>query len=106
MGPILLLTAQAGTFVGDTGDLEGLVDVSATAGQAVRISFNWSVPETFSGPAFFQLDNVLVNSESGGDGGGDGGDGGGEPVPSTTGIGIALLVLLLGGSGAYLLRRK
>ena len=36
--------------------------------------------------------------------GGDGGDGGG--VPATTGIGIALLVLLMGGGSAYFLRRK
>ena len=39
-----------------------------------------------------------------GDDGGDGGDDGG--VPATTGIGIALMVLLLGGSSAYFLRRK
>lgn len=37
-------------------------------------------------------------------GGGDGGDGGG--VPATTGIGVALLVLLMGGGSAYFLRRK
>ena len=36
--------------------------------------------------------------------GDDGGDDGG--VPATTGIGIALMVLLLGGSSAYFLRRK
>jgi hypothetical protein len=35
----------------------------------------------------------------------DGGDGGGG-VPATTGIGVALMVLILGGGGAYLLRRK
>jgi hypothetical protein len=37
-------------------------------------------------------------------GGGDGGDGGG--VPATTGIGVAALVLLMGGGSAYFLRRK
>ena len=39
------------------------------------------------------------------DASGDGGDGGGN-VPSTTGIGVALMILLLGGGSAYFLRRK
>lgn len=56
--PDLILTAGAGTTVTDTGDLLGQVDVSAFAGQAIRISFEWFVPEFFTGPAFFQVDNV------------------------------------------------
>lgn len=56
--PDLILTAGAGTTVLDTQSLFGQVDVSAFAGQAIRVSFEWFVPEEFTGPAFFQLDNV------------------------------------------------
>ncbi|MCZ6493692.1 MAG: hypothetical protein O6933_06390 [Planctomycetota bacterium] len=63
-GPFLqrdvLLIADPGTTVSDTGDLVGIVDVSSFSGSPVRISFEWVVPETFTGPAFFQLDNVLL----------------------------------------------
>ena len=54
----LILTAEAGSTVLDTGDLSGEVDVSAFAGQDIRLSFEWFVPEESTGPAFFQLDNV------------------------------------------------
>ncbi|MFC7049819.1 PEP-CTERM sorting domain-containing protein [Emcibacter nanhaiensis] len=53
-----ILTAVAGTLVNDTGALTGLVDLSAFAGQTVRLSFDWTVPENFTGPAFFTLDNI------------------------------------------------
>ncbi|MCH7807946.1 MAG: hypothetical protein IIB60_01870 [Planctomycetes bacterium] len=56
--PQLFLVAQAPTTVFDTGDLVGEVDVSAFAGEDVRISFEWWVPENFTGPAFFQLDHI------------------------------------------------
>jgi hypothetical protein len=53
---------------------------------------------------------MVVNGEGTGDGGGDGGsgDGGGDGggVPATTGVGLVLLVLALGGGSAYFLRRK
>ena len=55
------LTARAGTFNADTGDLFGSVDLSPFAGRAVRVSFEWLIPNYFSGPAFFQLDNVRVD---------------------------------------------
>ena len=55
-----ILTATAGTNVLDTGDLHGSVDVSGFANSSIRISFDWFVPENFTGPAFFQLDNVFV----------------------------------------------
>lgn len=42
---------------------------------------------------------------TGDDGGGSGDDGGGS-VPATTGVGLMLLVLALGGGSAYFLRRK
>jgi len=54
-----LLTAEAGT-TDDTGDLNGVIDVRTYAGTNVRISFEWEVPEYYTGPASFQLDNVEV----------------------------------------------
>jgi hypothetical protein len=57
-----ILTAEVGTIETDTGDLQGIVDISPFAGSDVRIAFVWTVPESFTGPAFFQLDNVDVNS--------------------------------------------
>lgn len=54
------LTANAGTNVNDTGPLSGSIDVSAFAGRHVRIAFIWNIPENFTGPALFQLDNVSV----------------------------------------------
>jgi hypothetical protein len=58
-----ILTAMAGTILTDTGSLSGTVDLSAYAGASVRISFRWIVPESSTGPAFFQLDNVLVEAQ-------------------------------------------
>ena len=37
------------------------MDISGFAGQGVRISFDWFVPENFSGPAFCQVDNVFID---------------------------------------------
>jgi len=54
----LILTATQGTTVLDTGPLAGVVDMSAFTGLSVRVSFDWLVPEDFSGPAQFTLDNV------------------------------------------------
>lgn len=53
-----ILTAQADTTVLDTGNLTGSIDLSAFIGQTVHLAFDWTVPNSFSGPAFFQLDNV------------------------------------------------
>jgi len=36
------------------------VDVTAFAGQDVRLSLEWNIPEFFGGPAFFQLDAISV----------------------------------------------
>lgn len=58
-----ILTAVAGTINNDTGPLTGVIDLSAFAGSSVRISFDWAVPESGTGPAFFQLDNVLVEAQ-------------------------------------------
>jgi hypothetical protein len=51
----------------------------------------------------------VVMKVNGNDGGGDDGGGpddGGGDVPATTGVGLMLLVLALGGGSAYFLRRK
>lgn len=56
---IPILTAQAQTAVPDTGNLAGVVDL-AFVGQTIRMSFDFFVPNDFSGPAFFQFDDVRV----------------------------------------------
>jgi hypothetical protein len=61
-----LLIAVAPTINNDTGNLHGSIDISAFADSSIRISFEWSVPEDFSGPAFFQLDNVFIFPEDAG----------------------------------------
>lgn len=40
----------------------GIVDISGVAGQDVRVKFVWDVPEPGKGFAFFQLDNIRVNT--------------------------------------------
>ena len=57
----LLLTAPPATRVLDTGALSGAVNVNTFAGRSVRVVFRWLIPENFSGPAFFQLDNVTLS---------------------------------------------
>jgi hypothetical protein len=60
-----ILTARAGTSVPDTGDRRGSVDLGAFAGRTVRLVFDWLVPDSFTGPAAFQLDNVRVETPNG-----------------------------------------
>ncbi len=40
---------------------DGIADLSAFAGQDIRLMFVWNVPEPGTGFAFFQLDNVRLN---------------------------------------------
>lgn len=89
----LILTAAAGTIVNDTGPSTGAVDVSSFAGQAVRLAFVWTVPENLSGPAQFELDSVVL---------------GGAPtaVPSLNTLGLVLMILLLGGAGLWMMRKR
>ena len=71
-GPTLaafdLLTAAAGTSTigtgpnSDSGAQSADISLAAFAGQNVRLSFVWNLPETFSGPANAQLDNVRAVS--------------------------------------------
>jgi hypothetical protein len=55
-----ILVAPGNTINLDTGDLEAEVNLSAFTGETVRIQFEWVIPESFTGPAFFQLDNIVV----------------------------------------------
>ena len=55
-----IYTATAGVEQSDTGWLSGLVDVSGFAHTTVWVEFLWDVPESFSGPAEFQLDDVRL----------------------------------------------
>ncbi len=61
----LLLTAAAGTTMMDTGPLTASIDVSGFVDGVHRVSFEWLVPEDFTGPGFFQLDNVRLTPEPG-----------------------------------------
>jgi hypothetical protein len=56
----VLLTAIVRTRLPDTGPLQGTVDLSAFAGTSIRVVFEWTIPQSSTGPAFFQLDNVQV----------------------------------------------
>jgi large repetitive protein len=47
---------------GGTGIQHASIDLSALAGQTVTLSFLWNVPEDLTGPAAFELDNVVLAS--------------------------------------------
>ena len=55
-----VFTAPAGTFEPDTGNLSETIDLLAFAGQTVQVAFDTFIPEFFTGPAGFQLDNVML----------------------------------------------
>lgn len=86
----VILIAQVGTINLDTGPLSAVVDLSAFGGQTVRVSFEWFVPEDFSGPAFAQLDNVLIS----------------PGVPAMPMPAYLALAMALALGGAALLRRR
>ncbi len=60
METVNILTAMANSSDENTGDLQGVVDLSAYAGQTIFVRFVWSVPEFFTGPAQAQLDDVRI----------------------------------------------
>jgi hypothetical protein len=64
-----ILTAFAGTDTQgpnqDTGPLSASIDLSAYAGTNSRLTFKWTVPENYTGPANAQLDNVRLTQGSG-----------------------------------------
>jgi hypothetical protein len=47
---------------GGTGIQHASIDLSALGGQTVTLSFLWNVPEDYTGPAAFELDNVVLAS--------------------------------------------
>jgi hypothetical protein len=53
-----LLTANPQTLNSDTGNQSSTVDISAFAGQNVRLAWLMTIPETFTGPAQLQIDNI------------------------------------------------
>jgi hypothetical protein len=99
--PVTILTAQHGHGGGwctmggcnappgtpgvvlDTGLLHGSVDLTPFVGEMVSLMFEWHIPEPFTGPGFFQLDNIRA-------------DGGAVPEPTV----LALLGLGLAGLAA------
>jgi len=59
----LIAPASTDAFGGpdsDTGPLPRIVDLSVFAGTDIRVSFVWTVPDPFTGPANAQLDNVAI----------------------------------------------
>jgi hypothetical protein len=60
-----ILTLPGETMNLDSGDRVGRVDLGPFAGQSVRVVFDWFVPEEGTGPAFFQLDDVRLETPIG-----------------------------------------
>jgi len=58
------ITALAGTIINDTSSLSGSIDLSAWVGQSIRVSFELTIPDNFSGPAQFQLDNIALSGNA------------------------------------------
>lgn len=76
-------------FVPDTGLLKASIDLTPFVGQTVSLVFEWNRPESFTGPAFFQLDNVRA-----------------APIPEPETYAMMLAGLGLLGLSARRLRRK
>ncbi|HWX22506.1 MAG TPA: LamG-like jellyroll fold domain-containing protein [Candidatus Binatia bacterium] len=56
-----LLTAAPGTANYDTGNQSASLDLSAFSNLAIRISFDATIPESFTGPGFLEIDNVVLS---------------------------------------------
>jgi hypothetical protein len=106
---ILSWNENHGTINGPPGVNVALDTTAALDGEPdVKFRYHYFDPAGTGWNWYAVVDNHVLESDgsinnqcTGGDGGGDGGG-----VPATTGIGIALLVLLMGGGSAYFLRRK
>ncbi|MHC4838357.1 MAG: hypothetical protein ACYTF3_09280 [Planctomycetota bacterium] len=61
----LLYTAPVGIITNDSGNLPVTVDMSSFLGSTVRIALEWNIPENFSGPGHFQVDNIRLESGPG-----------------------------------------
>jgi cysteine-rich repeat protein len=77
----VVLTAAPQTANPDTGTLSGNVDLSAFGGQAVRLKFEWNVPESSTGPAAFEIDNIVIA--------------GGTAVPALGRLAFVMVILLI-----------
>lgn len=90
----VILTALVGTTAlpDSGGNLLGTVDISSFSGQSVRISFDWIVPEDFTGPAFCQLDNITTHPSN--------------PIPTLSEWGMILTGGILGVVALIALRRR
>jgi len=55
-----VLTALPQTANPDTGSLSDSLDLSPYSGRGLRISFDANIPQSFTGPGFFQLDHVVL----------------------------------------------
>lgn len=91
-----ILTALAGTTSGlgpntDTGPLTRTIDLTPFAGSSIRAAFVWNIPESFTGPANFQLDNVRIVSGS---------------VPTAVPEPFTIIGTLIGGTAALRMRKK
>jgi len=60
LASIEVLRAHVSTTYVDTDRVTAAVDLAAFAGQEVQLGLSWDVPESFTGPAFFDLDNVRL----------------------------------------------
>ena len=69
----------------NTGPLKGFVDLTPLIGRNVRLKFVWTIPQDFTGPGSFQIDNVTIS-----------------PVP----VPIPLLLFLSGLAGLAIIGRR
>ena len=56
-----VLTSPPNTTNPDTGWITSTIDLGAFSGVPVRVGFEMTIPETFTGPAEMQIDNVCLN---------------------------------------------
>ncbi len=59
-----VLSVPPQTVVNDTGNLTHSLDLNPFLGSTVRIVFDWYVSESNSGPALFQLDNIIMEKSA------------------------------------------
>ncbi|MEO1083377.1 MAG: hypothetical protein AAFY88_03975, partial [Acidobacteriota bacterium] len=93
----VIATAEAGTIVNDTGPMTGAVDVSAFVGQDVRVNFFLDIPESQTGPAFIEIDNVAVSVEEVVDP---------TEIPTLDAVGIGIMSLALAGLALFFMVRR
>lgn len=56
----VFLIARPNTVNNDTGLRTGTLDMSQFSGKKVNLSFKWWVPEPYTGPGEFHLDNIRI----------------------------------------------